>query len=234
MIETIAETRSTNSDLLNRLSAGEHLEEGYWLVADRQTAGRGRQGRSWLDADGNFMGSTVVLRHAADPPAQNLSFLSGLAVLQASKRMMGHVFWPVLKWPNDVLVDGRKFVGILLEAQHNHIVVGIGVNLVAAPTLPDRVAAALGHASRDIFAQELAGCFAQELDYWRSYGSQHLFDRWLEWAHPVGSALSVHDGAGERISGTFAGLAADGALQLRMNDGTMQIIHAGDVNWEGQ
>ena len=82
MIRTVPETGSTNADLLALLAAGERIAEGDWLVADRQVRGRGRQGRSWLDAPGNLMGSTVVHVSPQDPPAASLSFVAALAVYE--------------------------------------------------------------------------------------------------------------------------------------------------------
>ena len=138
MIETVAEIASTNSALLARLGQGD-LHEGHWLVADRQTAGRGRAGRHWNDGLGNFMGSTVARLMPGDPPAPTLALVAGVAL----HRTLGAIPGIVLKWPNDVLVDGAKLAGILLERQGDAVVVGIGVNLASAPTVPDRQTVAL-------------------------------------------------------------------------------------------
>jgi BirA family biotin operon repressor/biotin-[acetyl-CoA-carboxylase] ligase len=236
-LDFIPETGSTNADLVARLRAGSHVAEGYWLVADRQSAGRGRQGRSWLDAPGNFMGSTVVRIAAADPPPPSLSFVAALAVYEA---IIGRIADPAklqLKWPNDLLLDGAKLVGILLERAGDAAVIGIGVNLAWSPSLPDRDT---GHLTtigpapdRDIFARDLAASFDRELERWRNFGLESLLARWLAAAHPAGAPLSVHDAEGARISGTFAGLEPDGALRLRLADGSMRVIHAGDVTLEG-
>src|SRR5690606_37798044 len=114
-IETVARTGSTSADLLARLAAGEALVEGQWLVADRQDAGRGRQGRRWLDAPGNFMGSTIVRLASGDPPAQTLSFAAAIAVYEAVLPRIAQPGSLLLKWPNDVLLLGAKFCGLLLE-----------------------------------------------------------------------------------------------------------------------
>jgi BirA family biotin operon repressor/biotin-[acetyl-CoA-carboxylase] ligase len=117
-------------------------------------------------------------------------------------------------------------------------VIGIGVNLAAAPVVDDRVTASLalhGPApARDAFAAELAQSFANELARWREGGLSPVLARWLAAAHPVGSSLAVHDPAGGRVAGTFAGLEADGALRLRLADGAVRVIHAGDVSLEGR
>ncbi|MXO72279.1 biotin--[acetyl-CoA-carboxylase] ligase [Altererythrobacter buctensis] len=233
----VAETGSTNADLLTRLASGEALPEGFWLIADRQTAGRGRQGRPWLDAPGNFMGSTLVRLSPDDPPAASLSFVTALAVYAC---VSGQIAAPAslqLKWPNDVLLAGRKFCGILLEREGPFAVIGVGVNLAAAPPLADRSTLALAERGarpdRDLFAADLAARFAIELARWRKQGTGPMFSRWQAAAHPPGTRLSVHDGAGTRVAGTYDGLEPDGALRLVRDDGTLARIHAGDVSHEG-
>jgi len=233
LIHVVPETGSTNVDLLARLSAGERVVEGDWLVADRQIGGRGRQGRSWLDAPGNFMGSTVVHVSPQDPPAATLSFVVALAVYETVVARVGSPRELQLKWPNDVLLGGDKFCGLLLEREGGAVVIGVGVNLASTPALADRSArnlAELGPApDRDAFAADLAAQFVLELGRWRQYGLEPILNRWLAAAHPVGSALTVHEPRGERLHGTFAGLERDGALRLRLADGACRVIHAGDV-----
>lgn len=233
MIEVLPETGSTNADLAARVAAGEALREGHWLVADRQTAGRGRQGRAWFDGAGNFMGSTWVERRAGDPPAGTLALAAGLAVHEALAPLIPPPHRGVLKWPNDLLVGAAKLCGILLEGSGQGIIVGIGVNLAQAPVVEGRETLALtvfGPApDRDLFAQSLARSFAQELDRWRTFGLEPLVRRWLAVGHPPGTPLLVGEPGEPPLSGTFAGLAVDGALQLRLADGTTRAIHAGEV-----
>lgn len=233
MIRTVTETGSTNADLAAALRAGERVSEGHWLVADRQTAGKGRQGRTWLDGAGNFMGSTVVRCGPGDPPAQSLAMLAGLALYEAVLPLLSDPSGLSLKWPNDLLLHGAKLAGVLLERAEDTVIVGIGVNLGAAPELPDRrtiALSALGPApDRDSFAGALAASFDRELERWRTYGLDPLLRRWQQVAHPVGSALAVHEPGGATLAGTFAGLAADGSLLLRLEDGAIRPIHAGDV-----
>lgn len=234
MIRTLAETGSTNADLIEQLRAGDRLVEGDWLVADRQIAGRGRLGRTWFDGAGNFMGSTAVCLAPGDPPAPTLALMAGVAVHEA---VLPHLPDPAvlaLKWPNDVLVRGAKLAGILLERAADAVVVGIGVNLAAAPVLEDRetiALSALGPApDRDTFVQGLAASFARELDRWRRFGLEPLIRRWCAAAHPEGTLLTVHPPGEGPLSGRFAGLANDGSLLLRLEDGQMRSIHAGDVS----
>lgn len=229
MITRISETGSTSADLAARLRGGEVVPEGFWLVADRQTAGKGRQGREWRDGVGNFMGSTVVHPGFGDPPAATLALLAGLAAHEAVSAHLPAAHPALLKWPNDVLVGRAKLAGILLEREGEAVIVGIGVNLAEAPSVADRATVALGDLAeapaRDMFADALALGFARELERWRNYGLEPLIRRWLAAAHPPGTML-VSDG----VKGAFAGLTGDGALQLRLADGSLRTIHAGEVN----
>ena len=237
MIEYLTETGSTNTDLLQRLSGGERLPEGHWLVADRQTEGRGRQGRDWFDGQGNFMGSTVVHRQAGDPPSETLALVTGLALHEAVAWHLPGKAELLLKWPNDLMVGMAKVAGILLEAQGASIVVGVGVNLVSAPEVPGRLTAALSSLGtapdRDVFAQDLARSFATELERWRTAGLAPILRRWSALAHPEGTALVVNEPGAEPCTGEYAGLAADGSLRLRLADGTLRDIHAGEVMLAG-
>lgn len=232
MIRVVPETGSTNADLLARLASGERIPQGDWLVADRQTGGRGRQGRSWLDAPGNFMGSTVVHLSPQDPAPATLSFVAALAVYETVLARIANPRDLQLKWPNDVLLRGGKFCGLLLEREGSSVVVGIGVNLASAPR-SERQANALAEQGpapdRDAFAAELGAQFDLELGRWRQFGLEPILNRWLAVAHPVGSALTVHEPNGDRVSGAFDGLEPDGALRLRLADGSCRVIHAGDV-----
>ena len=229
MIRILAETGSTNADLV---ALGRDAREGDWLVARRQTAGKGRAGRPWEDGAGNFMGSTVVALRPGDRLPQTLALVTGLAVAEAVAAVPGapHV---MLKWPNDLLVDGAKLAGILLERAGDSVVIGVGVNLLRAPAVAGRRTTALADHGAPIepgaFADLLADCFASVLARWRGGGWDALRADWLARAHAVGTPLSVNDRDGRPIVGAFAGLGGDGAALLRLADGTTRPIHAGDV-----
>jgi BirA family biotin operon repressor/biotin-[acetyl-CoA-carboxylase] ligase len=139
----------------------------------------------------------------------------------------------VLKWPNDLLIDGAKISGILLERTGDAIVVGIGVNLAHHPTDTDRRATSLtAHGATPDpadFAETLADTFARWLSIWRGQGLAPVRARWLERAHPIGTALTARLPDGSATDGLFNGLDGDGALILRLADGTARVIHAGDV-----
>ena len=233
MIRILAETGSTNADLL---ALGRDAREGDWLVARRQTAGRGRAGRQWEDGAGNFMGSTVVALRPGDPLPQTLALVTGLATAEAVAAVPGAPN-AMLKWPNDLLLDGAKLAGILLERAGEIVVIGIGCNLVRAPEVAGRATTALAdhgaHIQLGEFADLVADCFAGALARWRGGEWYALRAAWLARAHPEGTPLSVNDREGHPITGTFAGLGADGAALLRLADGSVRPIHAGDVELIG-
>ena len=194
-----------------------------------QDAGRGRQGRDWVSQTGNFFGSTVIDIAPGDPPAQSLALACGLALVDAVDTAVPGL--PLmLKWPNDLLLDGAKVAGILLERQDQRVVAGFGVNLASAPQIEGRAVANLGGAiSPQAFAPLLAASMARMLPLWRTSAPPAFAQAWLARAHPPGTRLRVHVSAEEMIEGNFAGIAPDGALRLLMGDGREELVRAGDV-----
>jgi BirA family biotin operon repressor/biotin-[acetyl-CoA-carboxylase] ligase len=229
LIRTVEETGSTNADMLALAAAG--ASEGSWLRAERQTSGKGRQGRAWESPAGNLYASTLVRLRPSDPPAATLALVAAVALEDAVR-----VFLPsggTLKWPNDLLVDGAKLSGILLERAGDAVVIGIGANLAHHPDLPDRPATSLAAhgASADpaTLLDVLAEAFARWLGRWRGEGLDPVRQRWLERGHSTGTALTARLPDGSAVDGLFDGLTHDGALILRLADGSRRVIHAGDV-----
>ncbi|WP_353200448.1 biotin--[acetyl-CoA-carboxylase] ligase [Sandarakinorhabdus sp.] len=267
----LPEIGSTNDWLLARVQA---LPDGHWVIADRQTAGRGRRGRVWNDGAGNFMGSVLV---HADGPVQQLSFVAALAVVEALGEIIsppsspsplagevglgeaGRVRGPQLadgatphpaaltrespspargegfrlKWPNDVLLNGTKCVGILLERQGSALVVGIGINLAHHPEGTERPATSLAAAGLPVpqpldVLERLAARFTHWQQIWAREGFAPVRAAWLAHAGGLGQRMVARLGT-EAPEGRFDGLAADGALLLRLDDGSVQAIHAGEV-----
>ena len=136
----------------------------------------------------------------------------------------------LLKWPNDLVLGGAKLAGILLERQVDRVVAGFGVNLAAAPEIPGRKAAHLdGKITPKGFAPLLAGTMSRMLALWRTSGPERFAQAWLARAHPVGAELSVHGADSGVVRGRFDGIEPDGTLRLRLDDGSVRAIHAGDV-----
>jgi BirA family transcriptional regulator, biotin operon repressor / biotin---[acetyl-CoA-carboxylase] ligase len=210
------------------LAATGSVNEGDWLIAERQTAGRGRQGREWASPPGNLYASGLVELRPNDPPPPTLALVAGLAVAEVLG--MSRVW---LKWPNDVLAASAKLAGILLERQNDAVVIGVGVNLAHHPDLPDRPTmslAALGVTmSADTAISVLAPTFARWLGIWRTDRSLAIRTAWLHRAHPIGTPLSAALPDSTRLDGVFDGLTDDCALRLKLPDATTRVIHAGDV-----
>jgi BirA family transcriptional regulator, biotin operon repressor / biotin---[acetyl-CoA-carboxylase] ligase len=227
-IRTVAETGSTNADVIALAETG--VGEGFWLRAERQTAGRGRQGRAWSSPVGNLYASTLVRLRPSDPQPATLALVAAVA-LEEAVWVFGAQ--PVLKWPNDLLIGGAKLSGILLERAGDAVVIGFGVNLAHAPEGIERAAtsvAAHGTApDPGVFVETLAEAFARWLGRWRGEGLSPIRDRWLARAHPLGTALTARLADGSSEDGLFDGLTQDGALILRLADGATRVIHAGDV-----
>lgn len=229
MADTVAETGSTNADLLAAARRG--APEGTWLRAERQTGGRGRLGRAWVSPPGNLHASTIVRLGRHEPEAATLALLAGVALEEVAS-----AYAPAaglrLKWPNDLMAGSAKLAGILLERAGDAVVIGFGVNLATSPDDLDRPAtnlAALGGAApAEDFLIDLAAGLGRWLARWRGEGLEPVRERWLERAHPAGTALATNTPAG-RIEGVFEGLEADGALRLRVAGGAIEIVRAGDV-----
>ena len=255
LITAVAETGSTNADLLALARSG--AGEGAWLRAERQTAGRGRQGRAWASPPGNLYASTLVRLRPSDPPPATLALVAGVAVEEAVGTFLPSPFagyagsslslWEregvaerrkgedslALKWPNDLLLGDAKLAGILLERADDAVVVGVGANLAHHPDLPDRPTTSLAAHGMTVApataADVLADTFARWLARWRGEGLAPVRARWLDRAHPVGTALTVRTAGDPPLDGLFDGLAEDGALLLRLASGERRVIHAGDV-----
>jgi BirA family biotin operon repressor/biotin-[acetyl-CoA-carboxylase] ligase len=225
-ISTVAETGSTNDDLAAAALSG--AAEGVWLRAERQTGGRGRQGRAWSSPAGNLYVSTLVRLQRGDSPAPTLALVAAVALHEVASGWAPAAGIRI-KWPNDLLAGGAKLAGILLERAGDAVVIGFGANLAHHPEGLERpvtsLAALSGSAPEaDAFAEQLAENFARTLATWRSSGISAIRSAWLDRAHPPGTALTTPEG-----EGLFDGLDESGALRLRLPHGETRLIHAGDV-----
>ncbi|MGB3273944.1 MAG: biotin--[acetyl-CoA-carboxylase] ligase [Xanthobacteraceae bacterium] len=232
---------STNSEALARARAGE--PGPLWLATAEQTAGRGRRERAWVAPRGNLAASILDVMDVKPGIAATLGFVAGLAVHAALREVctLAPETPPpdfALKWPNDVLANGAKLVGILLEAEalpdgRLAVVAGIGVNVVAAPSDTPYPAASL--ASLGVAASAEA-VFAALSDAWAEYrgiwddgrGFAAIRVLWLKRAAGVGEAVSVRDGRGG-IDGIFETIDNTGCMIVATSDGRRVPIAAGDV-----
>ena len=183
----------------------------------------------WEALEGNFFGSTVIQLRPGDPPAPALALVAGLALIEAVDATAPDLSL-LLKWPNDLMIGDAKLAGILLERSGDRVIAGFGVNLANAPQIDGRRTASLGvAASPHAFAPMLAASFARVLSAWRGAEPAAFAAAWSARAHPLGAALHVHSGPGERLAGRFDGIENDGAMRLRLDGGSVEIIRAGDV-----
>lgn len=226
MIRTVAETGSTNADLLAEARAG--APEGTWLRAEAQSGGRGRVGRLWLSPPGNLYASTIVRLHSGEPEPATLALVAAVAIEEVASAYVGPGRLR-LKWPNDLMAGPAKLAGILLERAGDAVVIGFGVNLAHHPETLDRPTASfaslgVGVPDPDGFLINLLEAFARWVARWRGEGVVPVRARWLERAHPIGTALAANG-----TEGLFDGLDEQGALLLRLPNGAVDTIRAGDV-----
>lgn len=230
------ETDSTNAEAA-RLNA----DPGgpVWVLARRQTRGRGRRGRAWRDPEGNFA-ATFLQRPASLPSEAALrSFVAALALADALEAVAGVGDRLTLKWPNDVLLDGAKLAGILLEAGAGYLCVGIGVNLAAAPdplTLePDALApvSLLAATGQQIAPETLLNDLAPAYDRWdrqlRQFGFAPVRTAFLSRAAAPGQGVTARIGT-RRVQGVFDTIDESGALVLRTPEGRVTLA-AADVHF---
>lgn len=207
---------STNA-LAFRLGAA----HGTVVLADAQTAGRGRRGRTWASLPGNLFLSILVRPPKAAALGQ-LALVAAVALGEALGAIEGIGF----KWPNDIVLDGRKIAGILIEADNGAAAVGIGVNLVATPAEYSGTAGDLGgRLARIALAEDLCRAFDRWYRRWIEQGFAPLRTAWLERAVGLGGPI-VAGG----LAGRFAGLDPDGGLILIDQAGTTHVVTAGEVH----
>lgn len=234
-IEALEEIDSTNAEARRRAEAGE--VGPLWITAARQTAGRGRRGRTWETGQGNLAATLLFVTDRPPAEAAQISFVAALAVAD-----LADAFVPAsqvtLKWPNDPMIDGRKTSGILVESgQHPRglwVAVGVGVNLSTPPEAPERPATAFAEhmtapPPKPLEALTvLAASFERWRQVWQTSGFPVIADAWTRRAHGLGEACTARLGH-ETVSGVAEGLDPDGALRLRLPDGMLRRITAGDV-----
>jgi len=196
--------------------------EGTIVMAETQTGGRGRYGRVWQSPKGNLYVSFVF---ASDPMRDRyLSFLTGLALAESLPE-----FNVRLKWPNDVLLDGKKVAGILLETVEDKVIVGIGVNLISNPVKNMLYPTAnLGGLLSPIgLVKRLMIQYDALFKVFQEKGFRKIQSRWLDLAVGVGETISVHLPT-EELIGIFQGISEDGALLLKTGK-QVRSITVGDV-----
>ena len=230
---------STNIEAMALARAG---KAPIWVAARAQTDGRGRRGRVWETARGNLAASFALVTRADAATAATLGFVAGLALEQALRETAASLSprnaRPELKWPNDVVVDGKKLAGILLEADQLAdgrlaVAVGIGVNVAEAPEGLPYPAVSLAERGDTTTAEELfqalAEGFVDWLDTWaEGAGLPAIRKAWMARAAGLGSQVEVNMGS-RVLRGRFESLDDRGRLVLRAPTGVATAVSAGDV-----
>lgn len=218
---------STNEEAKRLARAG--TRGPLWITAARQTAGRGRRGREWVSDEGNLFASLLM---EAPANAAELCFAAGLAVAETAEAFApsGKI---ALKWPNDVLLEGRKLAGILLEQEAGALAIGIGMNLAQHPENTEFPAISLKAASGiaptpDMVLPRLASAMTAWYEVWRGRGFAPIRTAWLGRAAGLGEVIRARLPQSE-VTGVFEYLDQDGALLLREAGGALQRITAADV-----
>ena len=229
----LGDVDSTNAEALRRVGAGE--TGPLWITAERQLAGRGRDGRTWISERGNLY-SSLLLPADGLQNLPELSFVTALAVLEAAEVVLPTSTAEMLslKWPNDVLLGGQKLAGILLEKMGaDALVIGCGVNIAHAPDITGALGATclFDHAQNIEIASVFdaySAAFEYWFEIWRGHGFAPVRGAWLERAHGVGSAITARLPK-EDLQGVFETIDEDGALILKGRDGVSTRIYAGDI-----
>ncbi len=228
---------STNEEARRLAQAGERGP--LWIAAGEQTAGRGRRGRSWVSPRGNLSATLLIDPGRPASECAQLSFVAALAASDAVSALAPGNSINV-KWPNDVLANGRKIAGILLEsassggAAPGWLVVGIGINLAAHPPdteFPATSLPALGVSPPPLpedALRHLAASFAKWYEVWRVDGFAPIRDAWLARAAGLGTRIRARLQNGELV-GVFEGIDMSGALLLREAQDRVRTIAAGEV-----
>jgi len=245
-VEAFDSIGSTNAEALERARAGERGP--LWLVTDQQTAGRGRRQRAWVSPRGNLAATILETVDVEPAIAATLGFSAGLALEAALQtitmehRMRSGGFANtrfLLKWPNDVLADGEKLSGILLEAEtisgNLAVAVGMGTNVVSAPEgtpYPATSLAGLGiTATADDLFMALSDSWAEYRGIWdNGKGFADIRRLWLERAAGLGETVSIQS-TGTAVEGIFETIDETGCLIIAGRDGKRTPIAAGDVHF---
>lgn len=218
-----------------------------WVLALEQTAGKGRRGRAWITPPGNFTASALFWPRLDMADLAQMSFVAALALRDALAGFLPETAAITLKWPNDVQVDGRKIAGILLETTTHQnrtaLVVGIGVNLAAAPpaaALEPRAVAPIALA--DIvpasptppeFLDHLAPDMARWMAVLEQEGFAPIRRAWLEQAHGLDQPMTARLPGRDDLTGLFRGIDQTGALIIETANGTLALA-AADVYFEAE
>ncbi len=231
-----AELGSTNDEARAQLAAG--AKAGTIVVAERQTAGRGRMGRDWVSPSGNLYTSLILKPGCPMARAAELSFVTALAVAETVAGALPDTARVTCKWPNDVLVDGAKISGILLESHSDDgrhlswVIIGVGINVASAPAGLAYAATSIASSGGDANVDAVLAAYQKRIGHWYEVWQRDGFvpvrEAWLARADRLGETIRVRL-ANSTLDGTFISVDTDGALMLRTDAGDTVKVAAGDV-----
>ncbi len=196
---------------------------GAVVIAETQSAGRGRYGRKWLSEKGNLFMSVVL--PACDYQTPLLTFVAAVAVAESLSD------FPIkIKWPNDILLNGGKLAGILLERVDDKVIVGIGINLVNAPeqNMIYQTSSLHGKIEKTQLVQKICKALSIYRDMLTKEGFDPIRKEWLKYGAGIGESIRVSL-PNETLTGIFEALTPQGAISLRQPDNTIRLITVGDV-----
>ncbi|WP_051622268.1 biotin--[acetyl-CoA-carboxylase] ligase [Acidocella facilis] len=227
-LECYEELGSTSDLVVTRAKAGE--PSGLAVLALRQTAGRGSRGRAWSAPEGNLNLSILLRPTRPAAEAGLFSLVAGIAVAQALAGQGAQGL--SLKWPNDILCDGAKLAGILIDAvpdgaRLDWLVIGIGINLRQAPEIPGRRTTALAAQGLVLAPEDAARAILARLEPLLEAPGEEIRAAWLALGHPLGTKLDIAF-AGQRRAGLFAGLSPAGELLLQCEN-RIEALNTGEV-----
>ncbi|CAG0907212.1 unnamed protein product, partial [Cyprideis torosa] len=233
-VKLLSKVNSTQDIVM--LAAQDGDPEGYVVQAMTMNQGRGRQGKSWDAPMGNVYLSALLRPTCGIERAGELAFVVAVALSEALDNYLDHdKHVKTLKWPNDILIDGLKVSGILLESNMSDgvldgLVVGIGVNVFNAPDL----ATCLNKIAKEpVYVNKIRDVILEKLDeaytLWQKEGFEPIRQKWLEQAHGLNQPITARLPKAS-YQGIFSGLTKEGSLVLTQEDGTEKIIHAGEID----
>lgn len=233
---------STNSEALRLVKA--NVTGDFIIVAREQTAGRGQKGRVWESIPGNLHASILLESNFDLNRLKELSFLTAVAlhktIISFNKKLKTPSIKPELKWPNDVLIIGKKVAGILLESirynDKNYVIVGVGVNTHFVPNIHNILVTSLLNEGMilkhsDDFLSEFMINFHFYYKQWQTANDfANIKKEWLKFAYHLNKNITLNDGT-QKVTGIFKGVDESGALCIGLSNGKIQSFSAGDVSY---
>jgi len=222
---------STNNEALRLIASG-NVSEGTVVVAGRQSAGRGRRGTTWESPAGGLY-TTLLTKIFDFQVAGQLAYVASLAVRDAVSAHAGTTATICCKWPNDLLLNGKKISGILIEALNDFYAVGIGINLTFVPSAVADNAISLADIDQLVEPSEILtsviSSFGHWNKVWRETGFSRVRETWLDAAYGISRPIIARFPDGTEEQGTFQGIDEEGALVLERVDGGTQKINAAEI-----